>query len=1720
MRLAVLTWSDGTWITSQLLDLPHFLSKLKNQIPSIVTLNTGKRLVRGRYGNDACPTLAAEPGGRCVAVVGASLDLLYVIPVFEIDSRLSLSSSDLFIVDLMNDFGVTNIKDIVFLNDSFEPNLLILYEPKRTWSGRAAIQRNTAALMNIAIDLKQRKCTKTWTMDSLPYDSYKLVAIPGSADAGALCLSTNVIMQVRHGACTGGLSLNCFGDVYMSEMKGKYDTLVRSNTLVECDAANCAFMDLDDSQSSSAVQSTALLSLKGGELYFLNVVGGGRTELTMKRAGSTVIASQIIPINHRFFVLASRLSDSLLVEYQEIAAGPDEKVVETTTKTKDSHSTMNGTGKSTTRKKKRQKRKRTAEEEAEYEMMYGVKPPNDSSDEEEEEEEALDLEEKVEGTRGEYDDDDELGWVFNSGKETSHSTSSGAAKWGLKVKDTLPGFGPGADMAVGFAPDDITRTKLDMVVAGGYGKNGCLAVIHQTVRPIHRTEFELPGCDAVWAVADLAVAKRERVARQRRNEQLEERNIARRSRNAQNLLAREQFVKDAILQMKKEARDKRLAEEKQNRMDTVEGGEMAQNGGGGEGTGKYGVATNETTDVLKDHMRDKAEKAGNDPPRSDSEQLSANVNTHRENQGTRLTDDKSVSYASVGDANGDTVDVSSTGTSQKKVDEDELMSDIPDSLSEKRQIVSEEKPSNEKDEVVSKEKSDDPENDTDYENESLPEEIMADIKHQSELNYPMEVEEIPEGQINDEEALHSYMLLSTESSTTILKTGVEIEEVTDGSLQLITSERTITASSILKGDAIVQVVASKIIVVRRSKKQCEFSFKQPDLVITRAQISDPLILAQTSDNHVHVLRVEAEKFDEDVTDLEAKEENGEEEEFDEYGMAMSGKANSRALDDAQPKTEMGYRNFTIKEEFSSTTSTENGHPVATAYLYGGSLATDITEEGILDVCKQETTPIDTDLGSQSALKPEAESDPLDSEKAMESETLKKEDDHSDQVEDEDRMLYGDDNDDDEDMLLYGNADSGAPDEKGGTLSSDGDAIKGGTSASPAESALGSAVGTNQAKAVPPEKGVMSLPSHPDVNSDSDHLLLLVSEKGSLQVRSRGLRYAIVLEFPAFYAGSNVVCDCNAAEALAGCPPAAPEFMIENITMIELSGSALVPGLTSSVMVVTSRMGLPLIYQALLSEKSSTGLKPRSHLIFRRVSSRDRTAHLFAKTMKECIPKGSPNEEATKSMKLTRHIPFRNIAGRGGIFVTGKFPFFLFAERGYPRIHPVTHLNMSGQDVSREEYEEGQELLGLTEFHNVKCPRGFVSVSGDGRVRIGELPPPSLMNYDAPTPVRKIALRCTPHKVAYHSGSATYGILASMPTLTTREERLARILQSLEKHDKRHYQHTVAQAEAEAGDEQGSRVPPIFEELHELRVYRPDTWDLIKSHKLQKGEVGLAIANMVVDVYKQKIAGPGVEIHSSRKGDDGNESMFAASLKMRPKNMLVVGTGYLNGEDSACKGRLLLFEISRQEAYSEAGGQYTAFQLRLIAEKNLPSPVTAVAAMEGYVIAGVGPQISVYKLVGEDIIHLSFAFGQLYCTSIATLKQYVVAADLCKSVSFMYYRDRNNSVNFLGKDFEHVTSYATEFLIENENVSIILSDGTSNFQLLSYAHASVPESRGGKRLLMNGGCHFGSRVNKLVRVRSLDSRRSQEKQALCSSCWASLVVVFHIRRWNWRCHCRY
>jgi cleavage and polyadenylation specificity factor subunit 1 len=56
---------------------------------------------------------------------------------------------------------------------------------------------------------------------------------------------------------------------------------------------------------------------------------------------------------------------------------------------------------------------------------------------------------------------------------------------------------------------DVTKMELEVVASVGYGKNGAVCVLHNTLRPKILTSFELSGCLDMWTVIDDSQLRRE-----------------------------------------------------------------------------------------------------------------------------------------------------------------------------------------------------------------------------------------------------------------------------------------------------------------------------------------------------------------------------------------------------------------------------------------------------------------------------------------------------------------------------------------------------------------------------------------------------------------------------------------------------------------------------------------------------------------------------------------------------------------------------------------------------------------------------------------------------------------------------------------------------------------------------------------------------------------------------------------------------------------------------------------------------------------------------------------------------------------------------------------------------------------------------------------------------------------------------------------------------------
>lgn len=155
--------------------------------------------------------------------------------------------------------------------------------------------------------------------------------------------------------------------------------------------------------------------------------------------------------------------------------------------------------------------------------------------------------------------------------------------------------------------------------------------------------------------------------------------------------------------------------------------------------------------------------------------------------------------------------------------------------------------------------------------------------------------------------------------------------------------------------------------------------------------------------------------------------------------------------------------------------------------------------------------------------------------------------------------------------------------------------------------------------------------------------------------------------------------------------------------------------------------------------------------------------------------------------------------------------------------------------------------------------------------------------------------------------------------------------------------------------------------------------------------------------------------------------------------------------------------------------------QLASSKEQKGPISATAQLEGYLLVATGPKIIMYHFHnGKDLIGAAFFDAQIFIVSINTVKNWIIVGDAYKSVCFIRWKEDGKSLTLLAKDFQHLNVYATEYLIEQQTLGIVVSDAAKNILVYSYSPTSA-ESRGGQMLLCRADFHVGSHVNKFARL---------------------------------------
>uniref|UniRef100_A0A452H975 Cleavage and polyadenylation specificity factor subunit 1 n=1 Tax=Gopherus agassizii TaxID=38772 RepID=A0A452H975_9SAUR len=366
-------------------------------------------------------------------------------------------------------------------------------------------------------------------------------------------------------------------------------------------------------------------------------------------------------------------------------------------------------------------------------------------------------------------------------------------------------------------------------------------------------------------------------------------------------------------------------------------------------------------------------------------------------------------------------------------------------------------------------------------------------------------------------------------------------------------------------------------------------------------------------------------------------------------------------------------------------------------------------------------------------------------------------------------------------------------------------------------------------------------------------------------------------------------------------------------------------------------------------------------------------------------------------RVARFRYFEDIYGYSGVFICGPSPHWLLVTaRGALRLHPMT-------------------IDGLIEsfapFHNVNCPKGFLYFNRQGELRISVLP--AYLSYDAPWPVRKIPLRCTTHYVAYHVESKVYAVATSVVNPCTRIPRM-----------------TGEEKEFESIERDERYIHPQ-QEAFSIQLISPVSWETIPNTRIELEEWEHVTCMKTVSLKSE-------ETVSGLKG------------------YIAAGTCLMQGEEVTCRGRILIMDII--EVVPEPGQPLTKNKFKVLYEKEQKGPVTALCHCHGYLVSAIGQKIFLWSLKDNDLTGMAFIDTQLYIHQMISVKNFILAADVMKSISLLRYQEESKTLSLVSRVAQPGTIvYSVDFMVDTDQLGFLgrfcsfvpctLGSGAPGFRLL-------------------------------------------------------------------------
>jgi len=327
------------------------------------------------------------------------------------------------------------------------------------------------------------------------------------------------------------------------------------------------------------------------------------------------------------------------------------------------------------------------------------------------------------------------------------------------------------------------------------------------------------------------------------------------------------------------------------------------------------------------------------------------------------------------------------------------------------------------------------------------------------------------------------------------------------------------------------------------------------------------------------------------------------------------------------------------------------------------------------------------------------------------------------------------------------------------------------------------------------------------------------------------------------------------------------------------------------------------------------------------------------------------------------------------------------------------------------------IRSISALHSDISDRSFALIDERGDLCIAEIPSPTIFG-DSDWLVEKVELGQDITSLAYFAPAQSY-------VLATHSSTEFQLPQDDEWHP-------------EWQNEKTSFLPTTTQSA--LKLLSSKTHSIISQHHFEPSERILCVQSLNLEISE--------ETHER-------------------KDMIVVGTAIIKGENVVTRGNLYIFDVV--EVVPEPDVPETDLKLKLITKEDVRGAVTAVSEVgsQGFLLAAQGQKCMVRGLK-EDMSILPVAFMDMrYYVKVAKDLPgtgLCILGDAFSGLWLMGYSEEPYKMQLLGRDLANPEVLAAEFLPDGKQLFIISSDGDGQLRVLQYDPENPKTERGAKLLL--------------------------------------------------------